>query len=361
VAISALFGQPVGRKSRPAGRITDLWANMMTAMMPCSLTTLGVAIGALTMWLGSLPAAPHTATAPAVPQARPESDRAASPAAAAPELTWETLRARFGGDEWITRPNQSSPLGFTLPVEIEEVLAKGGMRAKKGDVLVRARDGEVLAALAVQKARAENETEVDNAKAALELAQIKFDAQQQARDQNAGNPNDYEERRVGLASAKIGVEAAVKRLEEQRLQAKQLEEQAKRYRITAPFDCIVDEVVCEVGQSANDNQPIMRVVSIDPLWVDTPVATAETLRFNLSTGDAAWVLLDVPGDEPVVARGKVLYVSPVADSAGGTRRVRVEFPNPRAFPAGTRAAVRFREPAQGWYLAPASTPEAAPR
>jgi multidrug efflux pump subunit AcrA (membrane-fusion protein) len=53
-------------------------------------------------------------------------------------------------------------------------------------------------------------------------------------------------------------------------------------------------------------------------------------------------MLDLP-DTPVL-KGRVLYVSPVADAAAETRRVRVELPNPTALPPGTRARVRFSPP-----------------
>jgi len=267
---------------------------------------------------------------------------------------WIDRHLRFGGTDWFTRARQDSPLGFTLAIEVEEIIAKGGVRVKAGDVLIRGRDGEMIAALNVQAARASNETEIDTAVAAQELGQIRFDAVEEAKKEGVNNPAEYEERRVQLVSSKIAVIAARKRLEEERLKTDQLREQCKRYRIVAPFDGIVDQVACEVGQTANENQPVMRLVDIDALWIDVPVKIGDTISQGLKPGHPAWMLLDLPGP-PTILEGKVLYVAPAADSSSGTRRVRVEAMNPDQKPPGTAASVRFTPPEPDWNKAERET------
>ncbi len=260
---------------------------------------------------------------------------------------WMDRHTRFGGTEWFTRARQDSPLGFTLAIEVEEIVAKGGARVKAGDTLIRGRDGEMVAALNVQVARAENETEVETAMAAQELAQIRFDAVEVAKKEGVHNLAEYEERRVQLVSSKIAVMAARKRLEEEKLKTVQLREQTKRYRIVAPYDGIVDQVACEVGQTATENQPVMRFVDIDALWIDVPLRISETISLGLKAGHPAWVLLDLPGPATVLD-AKVLYVAPAADASSGTRRVRVEAANPEHKPPGTAVSVRFTPPATDW-------------
>lgn len=276
-----------------------------------------------------------------------------SPTPRGADVEWAERGGRFGGSEWVTRPSRDAALGFTLAQEIRHILVKAGDRVKAGQVLARARDSEVLASVAVQEARAKNTTEVENARAQLELAQSRFDAAERALKGDALNQAEFDERRIGLVTAKIALEAAQKRLEEEQLRLVQLQKQAERYRVEAPFDGVIETVAADEGQTATENQPVIRVVNVDTLWIDVPVATDQTITDKLGPNHPAWVLLDLPGD-PVVLTGRVLYVSPVADAASQTRRVRVEAMNPTGFPAGTRARVRFAPPASTWIIGPAA-------
>ena len=272
--------------------------------------------------------------------------KSAEPAPPSPQ--WSVRAKAFGGHEWVTRPSRDAIMGFALPVEIDEVLVTDGQRVKKGQLLVRGRDAEVLAALATQRIRAANEAEVESAKAGLELAQIRNDAMRDAQARNAASPSDVADRRIALAAAvanKINAEA---RLAEQRAQVTQLERQAERFRMDAPFDGTIDAVAVEVGQAVDVNRPVLRMVAVDPMWIDVPTPTETTLALGLKADTKAWVLLDLPG-EPRVLEAKVLTVSPVADAAAGTRRVRVEMKNPESFPPGIRARVRFTEPEKNWW------------
>ncbi len=326
--------------------------------------TYHLAAPALSVLLAALAVASPLATSEVAPNQPPKAAAAPAPppeptTPTPPADSWEVRGGRFGGDEWITRASRDVPMGFTISLEVQQIPVKAGQAVKAGQLLVRGRDGEILAGLAVQKARAENDTEVKNALAQQELAQTRFDAVQKVMSQDAGTAAEFDERRIALDSARIGVEAARKKLEEQVLEHARLTEQAARYRLEAPFDGVIDTLAVEVGQTATERDPILRVVKIDPLWIDVPVKTSETIRQSLDPDHLAWVLLDLPG-EPVVLSGKVLYVSSVADSSSGTRRVRVEVSNPQRWPAGTRARVRFTDPGPEWTARKSAAAAPAP-
>lgn len=285
--------------------------------------------------------------------------------AAPPSADWNRRAASFGGHEWVTRPSRDSIMGFAFPIEIDAIPVAGGQLVKKGDVLVRGRDAEVAAALEVQRVRAANDAPVQNATSALQLAELRYNNTKNARDLGGSNQSEFDERRIAWEAAKSALLNAEMQLKEERGRVAQLERQLERYALRAPFDCVVEIVAGELGQAVDIQQPVVRVVAIDPLWIDVPTPTEETLRLGLKEGSPASVLLDVPdaGGPGAPARaGRVLYVSPVVDAAG-TRRVRVEVPNPTLLPAGTRAKVRFdgesaAAPAAG---APATAPQAEAR
>ncbi len=276
---------------------------------------------------------------------------------AAGDTGWDARARAFGGFEWVTRPSRDAIMGFTVPMEVQEIAVVGGQRVKKGDLLIKGRDGEALATLEVQRVRAKNVSVIANAEAALELADLRFRDGERAFKENALTPAEFDERRVQVKSSTAALNNAKAQVDEETKRVKQLEEQLARYRLDAPFDGVVEIVACEVGQAVEQAQAVVRVVNTDPMWIDVPAPTEETLAMNLKQGDKAWVLLDVPSTpERGVLEAKVLDVSRVAD-ASGSRRVRVEVPNPQQWPAGTRARVRFTSPES----TPAGGAAAAPR
>lgn len=283
------------------------------------------------------------------------------PAIATPGANWDARARAFGGFEWVTRPSRDAIMGFTVPMEVQEIAVVGGQQVKKGDLLIRGRDGDAKATLEVQRVRANNTSVIANAEAALELAELRFKDGERAFKENALTPAEFDERRVQVKSSTAALNNAKAQVEEEVKRVTQLEEQLARYRLEAPFDGVVEIVACEVGQAVEQAQAVVRVVNVNPMWIDVPAPVEETLALNLKQGDKAWVLLDVPADAAqALVEAKVLDVGRVAD-ASGSRRVRVEVPNPRQWPAGTRARVRFSSPPEGWNTTPATAARSAER
>lgn len=270
---------------------------------------------------------------PAVPPA-------AEPATLSGLSAWEATAREFGGYRADTRPRNDVTMKFSFSTEVRELSIVGGQRVKQGEILVRARDAEIKAAVDQQRALADNTLEVLGAEKALELAEFKFN---QLKSGKVFSPTEFEQLRIEAETAKVQRDQAKKNLEQQAFRLKQLEGQFERYYLEAPFDGVIEEVMVEVGKGVTEQDEVLRIVNTQKLWLDPYASTHETLQLGLKQGSPAWVLIDLPGEARVV-RGTVLYVSPVADSVSQTRRVRIEIDNPQNFPAGTQALVRFSEP-----------------
>jgi RND family efflux transporter MFP subunit len=279
--------------------------------------------------------------------------------ALAEEPTWESVASKFGGTKADTKPCKDSLMAFTIPVEVREVLVKGGAVVKSGDVLVRARDDEQVAVVAGQELQAGNVNRIRNAELQKELADLNFKRIKEAKEKGGANEVEFDQRRIEASSAAIALalETTNNALEVKRL------EQAKgllgRYRLTAPFDGIVDEVRVVEGQGVRESDAVVRLVDIQRLQMDAYAPTQETLRLKLAPGAKAWVLVALP-DKPMIVQGEVAEVSPVADSVSQTRRVRVEFRNSEGWPAGLPVMVRFSDPGADWagYMLSAGTASA---
>jgi multidrug efflux system membrane fusion protein len=265
----------------------------------------------------------------------------------------------FGGEKAVTRSSRDSTLAFPYPAEIVEISAHGGQPVKKGDLIIRARDEEYRYQRDLQQLMADSTLDIEKAQASVEQAQVEYDAQVQAKAKGGGNKIDIDRARTTLDIKKV--ELAISKLEhtQQALQLKYRQAQLDRNELRAPFDGRVDEVFVDVGEVKRETDKVVRVVAVNPLWIDVPTPTGQTITLGLKPGDPAWVILDIPGDRTVV-KGSIIEVGAEADAASDRRRIRVELPNPKEQPAGLTAWVRFQPPKGEWAskLAPIEPPAA---
>jgi RND family efflux transporter MFP subunit len=267
-----------------------------------------------------------------------------------PTRTASQLAESFGGEKAIARPSRDSTLGFTFPVEISEILVKGGHAVKKGDVLIRGDDSEFKLQYEQQKAVAESDLDIRRAQASVDQVQVEFDVHKRMREDpttQGGSQIEYERARTLLALRKVEHEIAGFQSEQARIQLRFREAQLDRFVIRAPFDGRIDQIVGDLGEVKKDAEPVIRVVDTRVLWIDVATPTAQTLTLALKPGDSAWVLIDLPG-EPRVYPGKVIELAADADPASQTRRVRVELVNSKDWPGGLTCWVRFTAPQGDW-------------
>lgn len=254
--------------------------------------------------------------------------------------------ARFGERAYV-RSSQDAVMGFTLSTSVQEVLVSGGQRVAAGDLLVRGDDSEDLAEAKFQRARADTPLPAERAKVQMELARLEYDRQLKTFDEGAGSQLELDRSRVAWETAKIDYDLAILNQVLSDLQASRAEARVEKLSLRAPFDGVVDIVHVDQGQSVQDGEPVVRVVSVDPLWIDVPTPTSQTLELNLEPGSPAWVLLQEDTAERVY-QARVIEVAPTADAASGTRRVRVEMGNALGLVPGVNCWVRFVEPEGRW-------------
>lgn len=252
----------------------------------------------------------------------------------------------FSRTKAVTRPSKDALMKFPQPTQIKEVLAHGGQAVKAGDLLVRGDDAEDAAVLELQKMRAASDLLVQKAQKAMELAEIEYENLKKV--SVGGGSSDFEVQRARLQaeSSRIDFETAKINQEQEKLQVVRLQARLERLRLTAPFDGVVDTVAGDLGHSVSESEPVVRVVNVDPLWLDVPAPMEDPVTLELKPGDKSWVLIDVAGN-PRLLTGSVLEVAPTADAASRTRRVRIQVPNPEGpsrLVAGEAAWVRFVEP-----------------
>lgn len=239
-------------------------------------------------------------------------------------------------------------MGFTFPTEVREVLVKVGDRVEAGEVLVRARDNEALAAVEVQRARAENRYEIEAVENALQLARIEFENLKKLEATGGGSQLEYDRAENAVRAGEIDLKRAEERLREQELQLARLEADLDRYYLVAPYDGVVQDVMVSEGESTNESRPALRLVKVDPLHLRTPEEATKVRQIGLEVGDPAWVILNLPGDQQV-REGTVIAISPVTETGSQRLIVKVEVPNPEGVTGGLLAWVRFEPPEDEYW------------
>jgi RND family efflux transporter MFP subunit len=240
----------------------------------------------------------------------------------------------------ITAPSQDLTLSFTRAGRLDKVLVRQGQKVRAGELLAQLDDSVEQKQLALLKAKADNTTAIQNAQLKSQRAKAVLAKVQNAYASKAAPQRELEDAQLDAAMTEIDVAAA--RLEHDQDVGKY--EQARldldRMRLTSPADGEIERVIAKAGESVNALAAVLRLVSVDPLWIDTPVPL--DIGRRLSAGCKA--LVQLPG-LAAPAEAKVIHVSRVADPASETLEVRVELPNPSTRLAGEHVTVTFPEPA----------------
>lgn len=251
------------------------------------------------------------------------------------------------GERAVVKPSEDSLMGFTISTSVREVLVSAGQQVREGDLLVRGDDSEDVAEAEFQRARADTKLPVERARVQAELAELEYKRMEQSFDQGAGSPLELDRARVNWGITRIDLDLALLNVVLSDLQANRAEARVAKFALRAPFDGVVDIVHVDKGQSVSEGQPVVRVVTTDPLWIDVPAPTALVLSQRIVPDSRAWVLLQEDVAERVY-EARVIQVAPTADAESGTRRVRVEMSNAIGLVPGVNCWVRFTEPPTRW-------------
>ena len=243
--------------------------------------------------------------------------------------------------EAITKPSADVLLSFVRGGNIAQVLVKEGDIVDAGEVMARQVDEVEKLQLLQWEEKAENMTGIEAVEA--ELAQKRQDLEKLTWAQKEGAVTDWEvdHAKLEILTSEITLRQAEFDLKQAKLQRDELRAQLKLLTINSPISGRVEEVLIEQGESAQPLNPVIRVVKINPLWIDVPVPISYAV--TLVKGQTAAVRLSEGHDNMDLANAdvKIINVSAVADAASDTLRVRIELSNLKNRPAGERVTLIF--------------------
>jgi multidrug efflux system membrane fusion protein len=244
-----------------------------------------------------------------------------------------------GGIRAITKPSADVTQSFVQPGRIAAMYFKEGDAIKAGQALVQQDDAAEQVLLTQLKAQSEDLTQIRASDASLTQKKVDLQKLEKAAASNAATPLEVEHAKLDVTIAQLSLDLA--RFEHEQAGRKYQEQKIRveNMLLRSPIDGYIEKIEVEVGESVNTTIEVIRVVQIDPLWIDAPVPLAQAA--GLKAGMTARVELAESGKKGLIGEGRISFVGAVADAASGTLRVRIEVPNKARRPAGEHVLVSF--------------------
>jgi RND family efflux transporter MFP subunit len=240
----------------------------------------------------------------------------------------------------ITLPSADVTLSFVQPGSIAKVLIREGDEVKANQLLVKQEDAAEQAKLLQIKGESEDITQIEGSEASLAQKKVDLKRLELARKRGATTDLEVEHAQLEVRIAELSLKIAQFEHTQSELRYKESQIRINHMNMRSPLAGTIDKVEVEVGESINALLDVIRIVRIDPLWIDVhvPLSKGRTLK----PGQDAKV--EFPGSEKTETQAKIIYVSTVADAASSTLRARIEIANKTNRPAGEHVRVTFPSP-----------------
>ncbi len=248
--------------------------------------------------------------------------------------------AEVSGVEAVTRPSKDVTIAFLRSGRIATMPVKVGAKVQEGQIVAELEDSAEQIQVKQLKLKSEDQTLVRARQASLDQAKVELKKIKKAFKTGASTELEVERAVLQVTMAKAELDLAEFQLTLAKLQYEEAKAQADRMKLKSPANGTVEAIMIDAGEAVDmQMKPVMRIVQIDPMWIDTPVPLLQGKKL-LPGGDA---LVDFDFGDKETRKGKIVHVSSVADPASETLWVRVEVQNASMRPSGETVRVRFVE------------------
>lgn len=256
-----------------------------------------------------------------------------------------TVSANAWSGDWITAitiPSADVTLSFTQPGRIDKVYVREGDLVKANQTLIKQDDAAEQAQLLLIKKQSEDTNQIEAQKASLAQKRVYLERLEWAAGRGSATVLEVEYAKLEVKKAELSLKEAEFGHEQNKRKYKEAKIRVNNMRLKSPIAGRVDKIEVEVGESINGLANVVRVVRTDPLWIEVHVPLEEAGTLGLD--QTAEIIF--PGSEQKASKGKIIFISTVADAASSTLRARIEVPNTSNRPAGEHASVLFPTPEQ---------------
>ena len=238
-------------------------------------------------------------------------------------------------------PSLTVKLGSPVSSILSDVLVDRGDRVKKDQPVAQIESSVEQAAVAINKARASSDSEIEAKQALLNEKSGVYKRKSDLLTKNVASAQDVDTAQAefdvatqDLAMAKLNREMA--KLELARSQAL-----LDQRTIRSPIDGIVTQRALGPGEFVRPEANIVTIAKVDPLFVEAYLPVRYYGKIKVGDGAAVRPNQPIGGSYNAI----VSIVDEVFDAASGTFGVRLNLPNPDyRLPGGLRCHVDFNVP-----------------
>ncbi len=237
----------------------------------------------------------------------------------------------------ITAPSADMALSFIQPGKIALVFVNEGDLVKAGQALIQQYNAAEQTLLSLIREESRDLNQLEARKAGLAQKRAYLERLEWAAARGSATELEVEEAKLEVKMAWFALQEAEFEHKQKKRKYKEAKIRLANMRLRSPIAGRVEEVGVEVGESVNALTDVVRVVRVDPLWIDVhlPLEKGRTITLDQTAA------IIFPGSEEEASEGKIIFISTVADAASSTLKVRIEVPNKSNRPAGERVTVFF--------------------
>ncbi len=242
--------------------------------------------------------------------------------------------------EAITKPSADIMLSFVRGGRVAKITVQEGDLVETGQLLARQEDEVELLQLKQMEELAKNTVKIESVK--VDIAQKVQDVGKLKWAQSEGAVTKWEldHAQLDLQTTRIALRQARFEQQQAKLRRDELKAQLSLLSIHSPIDGQVEKIQIEPGESPQPLTPVIRVIKIDPLFIDVHVPFSQ-VREITKQQVVSIVNSGKEGGTKQPEQATIKNIAAVADAASNTLRIRLELPNPLRRPAGERVLVKF--------------------
>jgi len=241
----------------------------------------------------------------------------------------------------VTKPLVKAEMSFAAQGLVKEVLVKPGDTVKIGQPLVQLDDSIERKQLEELQIEAKSDIKIKAAEADLAVKKVKLERFKEIQKNLGGNDSEVEDAKLAVDIGELSVDLAKQENAQKKAEAEVQQKKIEKMVLTSEINGIVEKIDSDPGEVADPSKPAMVVTDNSKLDVEASLPTAQVNKLKL--GDMVEVRFEGETD---MRTAKIKFLSPSADAASSTRLLRAEMANADNRPSGMSVSVRLPEKTQ---------------
>lgn len=227
----------------------------------------------------------------------------------------------------ITEPREHTTISATISGRVAAILNEEGASVKKGDIILEFEKEREVLEVNRRKLIKNSKVEINSAELQMNTLKIDYEATKNLFDSTQSvSEEEFLKKELEYKLAVAEYERLKQAEEREDIEYKMAVAELEQKLIRAPFDGEVVKIFLNVGESANQGQPVVKIVNTFKCKFVTFVDARSS--YDLKENQRVSIVVK-NNSGPITLSGKINFISPIADPSSGLREVKAYFENPK--------------------------------